>query len=150
MNIEPKMMSDNQLQRLTDKNIFPTEELIFSLIGHNTVFWHRIMKYADENYSDISGGWNYYNDGKTWLFKLVHKKKTLFWAGILNDTFRITFWFSDRALPLIEDAFLPPSLKDELRNTRKYGAVRPLSIIVREQSDADNVITLISLKYNIK
>ena len=68
-------MSDNQIHRLTDKNIVPTEELIFSLIGFNAVFWQRIMKYASDNFYEISGGWNYYNDGKQWLFKLVQKKK---------------------------------------------------------------------------
>ena len=143
-------MSENQIHRLTDKNIIPTEELIFSLIGNNKVSWQRIMKYAHENYSDITGGWKYYNDGKQWLFKVVQKKKTLFWAGLMNDTFRVTFWFGDKAEPFIEEAILPPFIKDEFRNARKFGAVRPLSIIVREQTDTDNVITLISLKYNIR
>jgi hypothetical protein len=145
-----KQMSDNHLGRLTDKDIIPTEELIFSIIGYNKVFWQRIMKYASENYNDISGSWNYYDDGKKWLFKLSHKKKNLLWAGILNDTFRVTFWFADKAEPLIEAAILPPAMKDEFRNARKYGSVRPLSIVVKEQSDADNVITLITLKYQIK
>jgi Protein of unknown function (DUF3788) len=101
-------MTDKQVNVLTDKNVIPTEELIFSLIGHNRIFWQRIMKFAAENYPDISGSWNYYADGRQWL------------------------------------------VKDEFHRARKYGAVRPLSIIVREQADADNVITLISLKYKIK
>jgi hypothetical protein len=143
-------MSGDAINRLTDKNIVPTEELIFSFIGNNRIFWERIINYASENCRDISGSWNYYNDGKTWLFKLSHKKKTLLWAGLMNDTFRVTFWFGDKAEPFIEEAILPPSIKDEFRNARKFGAVRPLSIIVREQIDADNVITLISLKYNLK
>ena len=143
-------MSDDQIHRLTDKNIIPTEELIFSLIGHNAVFWQRIMKYATDNYTEISSSWNYYNDGKQWLFKLVQKKKTVFWAALLNDTFRVTFWFGDKAEPYIEEAILPPAIKDEFRSARKYGAVRPISIVVREQSDADNVITLISIKHSIK
>jgi hypothetical protein len=143
-------MSGEQIHRLTDKNIVPTEELIFSIIGYNEVFWWRIMKYASDNYPEITSGWNYYNDGKQWLFKLVQKKKTLFWAGLLNDTFRITFWFGDKAESFIEEAILPTFIKDDFRNARKYGSIRPISIIVREQSDADNVITLISLKYKIK
>lgn len=143
-------MSEKQNQVLTDKNVIPTEELIYSLIGYNKIFWERIMKYAYEEYSDINGNWNYYNDGKRWLFKLAHKKKTLFWASVLDDTFRITFWLGDKAEQLVEDAVLPPAVKDEFRNAKKYGSVRPVSIIIREQSDADIVITLIALKYKIK
>jgi hypothetical protein len=143
-------MSENQMLSLSDKNIIPTEDLIFSIIGYNKIFWQRIMQYASENFRDASGSWNYYNDGKRWLFKLVLKKKTLFWAGILTDTFRVTFWFGDKAEPFIEAAVLPPAVKDEFRSARKYGAVRAVSIVVREQSDADNVITLISLKSKLK
>jgi hypothetical protein len=142
-------MSENVVQRLTDKNIIPTEEMIFNLIQHNSVFWQRIIEYASENYSDSSGTWNYYNDGRQWLYKFVMKKKTLFWAGIINDTFRVTFWFGDKAENLIGSAILPPSIKEEFSKTKKIGAVRPVSIIVREQSDADTVITLISLKARI-
>jgi len=56
----------------------------------------------------------------------------------------------DKAEPFIEEAILPPFIKDEFRNATKYGSVRPLSIIVRTETDADIVITLISLKFNIK
>jgi len=100
-------MTDNQILRLSDKNIIPTEELIFS-------------------------------------------KRTMLWAGILNDTFRITFWFGDKAVPLIEDAVLPPSVKDEFRTAKKIGAVRPVSVIVREQADADIVLTLLTVKSGMK
>jgi len=143
-------MSENQMLNLSDKHIIPTEEMIFSIIGYNKIFWQRIMQYTAENLRDVSGSWNYYNDGKEWLFKLVLKKKTLFWAGILTDTFRVTFWFGDNAESIIETAVLPPAIKDEFRSARRYGAVRPISIVVREQSDADNVITLISLKSKLK
>jgi hypothetical protein len=143
-------MSDNELHKLSDKNIVPTEELIFSFIGNNRLFWQRIMNYASENYSDISGNWNYYNDGKQWLFKLMHKKKTLFWASVPGDTFRVSFWFGDKAAPFIAEASLPPAVKDNFIKAKKYGAVRAVSIDIREQSDADIVITLLSLKYKLK
>jgi hypothetical protein len=143
-------MSDNQNSRLTDKDIIPTEEMIFTMIGYNKVFWQRIMNYASENFPGVAGSWNYYMDGKKWLFKLVYKKKTMLWAGILNDTFRVTFWFGDKAEPLIEAAVLPPSVKDEFRTAKKYGSVRPVSVVVREQADADIVLTLLSVKAGIK
>ena len=150
MNIKLNKMTEDLSHRLSDKNIIPTEELIFSLIGNNKFFWQRIMKYAAENYNEITGSWNYYNDGKQWLFKLVQKKKTLFWATLLHDTFRVTFWFGDKAVPLIEEAILPPSVKDEFMNARKYGSVRPISIVVREESDVDIVITLMSVRHQVK
>jgi hypothetical protein len=56
--------------------------------------WQNIMNFASENYKDISGSWNYYNDGKQWPFKMVLKKKTIFSPGVYPDNFRITFYSS--------------------------------------------------------
>ena len=91
---------------LADKSVIPTDDYIFSLIGDKKFHWQRIMSYAAENYND-TGSWNFYNDGKQWLFKLVNKKKTIFWSGILTGTFRITFYFGDKVEPLLADSDLP-------------------------------------------
>jgi hypothetical protein len=136
--------------RLNNKNVVPTDDLIFSVIGDKKLLWQRIMQYVSGSHNDATGGWNYYNDGKQWLFRLMHKKKTIFWAGLVDDTMRVTFWLGDKAEPEIEASPLPPSLKDEFRNAKKYGLVRPVSIFLNEHADADNVITLISLKLKIK
>jgi hypothetical protein len=136
--------------RLNDKNIVPTDELIFSVIGDKKLLWQRIMQYVSGSHSDVTGNWNYYTDGRQWLFKLMHKKKTVFWAGLVDDTMRVTFWLGDKAEPVIEASLLPPSMKDEFRNAKKYGLIRPVSIFLNEQADADNVITLVSIKQKIK
>ena len=115
-------MSEKEILVLGDKLIIPTDDHIFSLLGEKSIFWKDIMKYVFENYKDISGNWNYYNDGKQWLFKLVQKKKTIFWAAILQDTFRITFYFGDKAEPLIDNSDLPQTIKDAFKTSKRYGA----------------------------
>ena len=37
---------------LTDKNQFPTEEIIFSHIGKSKIFWKSIFKYIHTTYPD--------------------------------------------------------------------------------------------------
>ena len=136
--------------RLNDKNIVPTDDLIFSVIGDKKQLWQRIMQYVSGSYSNVTGTWNYYNDGKQWLFKLTQKKKTLFWAGLVDETLKVTFLFTEKAQPVIEASQLPPSLKDEFRNAKKYGLIKSVSIFLNEPGDAYNVITLVSLKQKIK
>lgn len=143
-------MSEKDVLILSDKEVIPTDEYIFSILGEKSELWKSIMRHAKEDYMDISGTWNYYNDGKQWLFKMVQKKKTIFWAGILQDTFRITFYFGDKAEPIIENSDLPQSIKDGFRTAKKYGAIRPISIKVTEHSDLDSVLKLISIKSKIK
>ncbi|MEI8225849.1 MAG: DUF3788 family protein [Bacteroidota bacterium] len=139
---------DNLL--LSDKDIIPDDEYIFSIIDDKKSLWQGVMNYASENYKDISGNWNYYNDGKRWLFKLVQKKKTIFWIGILEDTFRVTFWFSDKAESLINDSDLPGEIKDNFKTAKKYGSIRAVSIKINDHADVDNVLKLIAIKHKIK
>jgi hypothetical protein len=143
-------MAEKEALVLTDKQVIPTDEFIFSIIGDKRIYWQNVMKYAFENYKDICGSWNYYNDGKQWLFKLVQKKKTIFWIAILKETFRITFYFGDKAETIIDSSELPQAIKNGFKTGKRYGAIRAVSIKVFDQSDVDNVLKLIAIKHKIK
>jgi hypothetical protein len=134
---------------LSDKEIYPDDEYIFSIIGEKMQLWHRVIRHMKENYKDSSGDWHYYNDGKQWLFKMVNKKKTVFWAGIISDTFRITFYFGNKAEPVIESSDLAREIKDEFINAKRYGQIRPVTFTVRDDNDIDNVLKMISIKNKV-
>jgi len=143
-------MAEKEKLMFPDRNVFPTDDLIFSVIGEKKKFWDNIMQYASDNYKDISGLWNYYNDGKQWLFKLTQKKKTIFWGAILEDTFRITFYFGDKAEPVIVSSDLPAVIKDNFRTGQRYGKIRAISLKINTASDIEIVRTLIGIKVKIK
>lgn len=135
---------------LTDPNVQPTEELIFSIIGENSVYWEQLIEYLYENHFDITEEWRFYNDGKSWLYRTLRKKKTLYWAGIIKDTFRISFWFGDKAEPVIETSTLPENMKEQFRNAKRYAHSRAVSIEVRSPEDFENVVKLLELKVKLK
>jgi hypothetical protein len=143
-------MSEKENILLTNKEIYPSDELIFSIIGDKKQLWKSILEHMDNSYKDSKGRWNFYNDGKRWLYKMVYKKKTVFWAGILNDTFRITFYFGNKAETIIENSGLPQSIIEEFRTAKKYGLIRPVSFIIRDKTDVDNVLKMIDIKSKIK
>ena len=143
-------MADKEENLLTDKLIYPTDDYIFSIIGDKKIFWQNIMNHMTDNYKDSSGEWNFYNDGKRWLFKMIHKKKTIFWAAILTDTFRITFYFGNKAEPVIDGSDLPQTIKDGFRTAKRYGLIRPVSFKIMNNTDVENVLKLIAIKHKIK
>jgi hypothetical protein len=100
--------------------------------------------------TDSSGVWNYYNDGKQWLFKMTRKKKTLFWAAVQDDSFRITFYFGDKAEPLLVESKLPQKIKDDFKTSKHYGAIRAISVSLLRDSDIGIIKELISVKLKIK
>jgi Protein of unknown function (DUF3788) len=143
-------MAENEKTILSEKSVVPTDDFIFSIIGERKVHWLRIMNYLSENYPDASGSWNYYNDGKQWLFKYVRKKKTIFWASLLKDTFRITFYLGNKAEPIIENSDLSVSIKEEFKTAKRYGLIRPVTLIIRNEADVDNVLKMVVLKVKLK
>jgi hypothetical protein len=135
---------------LTDKNEFPTEEIIFTHIGKSKLLWQTIFEYIHKNYPDFSEQWRYYNDGKSWLFKVTRKTKTIFWLSVLKDSFRITFYFTDRAEQSIMESPVSEELKEQFQNGKKYNKIRGLTIIFRHKKDIEYAKSLINIKLSIK
>ena len=143
-------MTEKETFVFSDKQVKPNEDLIFSFIGDKKILWQKIMKYLSDNYKEASGSWNYYNDGKQWLFKMVQKKKTIFWLAVMKDTFRITFYFGDKAEPVIIASDLPKSVKDGFLNGKQYGKIRGITTKVNSQSDVETITKLIDIKVKLK
>jgi len=143
-------MSEAEKFILTDRLIKPDDETLFSIIGDKSRLWQRIMNYVKENYTGISEVWNYYNDGKQWLFRLNQKKKTIFWMGVLKDTFRITFWFGDKAESLIKSSDIPDRIKSDFKTAKRYNKIRGISIKMADETDVDTVLKLVAIKLKIK
>jgi hypothetical protein len=135
---------------LTDPTVQPTDEHIFEIIGGNSKYWEALVEYLYEKHLNITEEWRFYNDGKSWLYKAVRKKQTLYWIGVIKDTFRVTFWFGEKAEPIIEASTLPESIKEDFRNAKRYGQLRAISIEVRSDDDYANVIRVLELKAKMK
>jgi hypothetical protein len=134
---------------LTDKLVTPTDDLIFSIIGENRVHWKTLFAGIQNKFPDATGVWNYYNDGKNWLFKMERKKKTLFWIAIHKDTFRITFYFGDKAEPLIVKSDLPAAVIEEFKTGKRYGKIRAISMMVQDAVAIDNAFMLMDIKVKV-
>ena len=143
-------MSESERPVLGDKSIYPSDEHIQSIIGDKMVMWKKLLAYVKDNYKDVTEEWRYYNDGKQWLFKIQFKKKTIFWASVFKDTFRVTFYFGDKAEAMIEGSLVPQKVKDDFRNAVRFGNLRPITTIVNENQDIDNIIKLIDVKVRLK
>jgi hypothetical protein len=143
-------MAEPEKLVLGDKSVYPTEDFLFSIIGDKKVVWQKIMNHVNQNYKDITEEWRYYNDGKQWLFKVQLKKKTIFWIGVLQDTFRITFYFGNKAEPVIVNSNLPDKMKNDFVSGKKYGNIRAISIRISGAGDLENIYKLVDLKVKIK
>jgi hypothetical protein len=143
-------MTTKDIPPLSDPAIVPDDKLIFSLIGEKKKFWQAVLKFVADNYSDMEGEWRYYNDGKRWLFKMELKKKTIFWATVLDGAFRITFYFGGKAEPVIVACDLSDNAKQQYLTGPRYGKIRAITTLVNGAADVSEVEKLIAIKVKLK
>lgn len=131
---------------LSNKDQLPTEEIIFSHIGKSKIFWESIFEYIQSNHPDFSEQWRYYNDGKSWLLKITRKSKTILWISVIHNSFKITFYFGDKAEPTILESAISDALKTEFKDGKRYGKIRGLTLLMNNKMNIEFVKELISIK----
>ncbi|KAA3608840.1 MAG: DUF3788 family protein [Calditrichaeota bacterium] len=136
-------------QILSDQSQYPTEEIIFSHIGESKSFWESLFNKIHDGHPDFNEEWRYYNDGKSWLFKLTKKKKTIFWLSIQKNAFLVTFYFGDKVEPFLMQSAIPTELIEEFKNAKRYGKIRPFTLTVLSDKDVEIVLALIEIKLKL-
>jgi len=135
---------------LSDKDQLPTDEVVFAHIGKSKLYWEKLFNYTRSEHPDFSDQWRYYNDGKSWLLKVVKKSKTIFWVSVMNGSFKTTFYFGDKAEASILESGISDDLKDSFKNGKRYGKIRGITTEVKSATDLDNVRELTRLKLSQK
>jgi len=135
---------------LTDKNQFPTEEVIFSHIGKFMALWLLLFGYIHKDHPDLAEQWKYYLDGKSWLLKVTRKTKTIFWLSIAEGSFRTTFYFTDKAEQAISKSSLSDELKKQFRTGKRYNKIRGITILFKNKRDVEYARQLIEIKAGMK
>ena len=135
---------------LNDKEEFPDDEVLSRHLGKVKTVWDTFMDFLEESYPSFTGQWRYYNDGKSWLFKLTKKKKTISWISVWDNMFKTTFYFPDKAEELIVNSKLKKEYKDQFVNGKRYGNTRELTVKIKKPADLATTKKLIEIKEQIK
>ena len=135
---------------LTNKDQFPTEEIIFSHIGQTKENWNSIFDFIHSIHPEFEEKWRYYKDGKSWLLKVVRKSKTIFWLSVIQNGFSISFYFGDKAEEMIFNSSISDEVKEQFRNGKRFGKIRAITILMNKNENIEFVKELISIKLKIK
>ena len=131
---------------LTDKTLFPGEDVIFSHIGRQRAQWEALFRFIHAEHPDFVATWRYYNDGKSWLLNVSRKKKTVFWLSVIKGTFRITAYFTDKAAGAIRASALSDERKQQFMEGPRYGKLGAITITFRNKRDVEDAKILVALK----
>ena len=67
---------------LQDPEIFSSREVLQNALGKVYNVLDELETQLTQPDYALTFHWKYYNDGKAWLRKVAHKKKTIFWLSV--------------------------------------------------------------------
>ncbi len=135
---------------LNDKDEYPDDQVLARHLEDAKTAWDSFMSLIMGSYPWFSGEWRYYNDGKSWLYKLTKKKQTVCWVSVWPGAFKTTFYFGDKAAELITTSKLKKEYIDQFVDGKKYGKIRGVTVIVKKAADLKATKTLIEIKEQLK
>jgi len=135
---------------LTDKNQFPTDEVIHGHLGKSKNLWLSLFAFLHDNHPDFNQQWRFYNDGKRWLMKVSQKTRTIFWLSVVEGTFRTTFYFTAKAGQAIAQSALTDDLKRQFTAGKRINKITGVTIVYKNRQDVEHAKELIAIKVSIK
>jgi hypothetical protein len=135
---------------LNDKDQYPDDAVLSRCLGKVKTIWDSFLALIGESYPSFSAEWRYYRDGKSWLYKITKKKKTICWVSVYINTFKAGFYFSDKAEDLIAASKLKKEYIDQFLHGRRYGKIRGVTVAVTKAADLKAIGTLIDIKEQLK
>ncbi|MDR0332967.1 MAG: DUF3788 domain-containing protein [Dysgonamonadaceae bacterium] len=135
-----------EVQLLREQNIFPSEEVLKNVLGQVYALWAEFETQIIQGEFALTPEWNYYNDGKSWLCKVCHKKKTVFWLSVWEGHFRITFFFTEKHLEGISELNISEQIKEDFCRMKPIGKLLPMMINIDKQSQLADVLKIVKFK----
>lgn len=139
------------IQLLRDPDLPPTNELLLNELG-TSVFevYKALLKMVMETDFKCTIEWRYYNDGKSWLCKVTHKKKTVFWLSAWENHLKAGFYFTEKNNAGIYDLNIDPSIKEDFSTAKPIGKFMPLTLCIDKLSDLNNLKVIAAYKMSQK
>ena len=128
---------------------YPDDQVLERHLGETKPAWDAFLSYLEEEHPAFSTEWRYYKDGKSWLFKVTKKKKTICWVSVYEGMFSTTFYFSDKVEEHLESSALPRKFVEQFAEAKRYGKVRPLTVEILKPSDLEATKTLIPIREKV-
>jgi hypothetical protein len=135
---------------LNDKDRYPDDDVLAAHLGKAKPAWDTFAADVAAGFGQGALEWRYYNDGKAWLCKVVHKKKTVCWVSVWDKLFKTTFYFTAKSDADIAALPISVELKEGYRAHPSIGKLKPLTVQVKTKKALEPVSVLLKYKSGLK
>ena len=142
-------MTSTEKPLLREEAIYPTNEVLKNVLCDSYVVFEELTSKITNDFGLVLE-WNYYKDGKSWLCKVLHKKKTVFWFSVWDKFFRATFFFTEKHLEGFSVLDVSESIKEDLCTNKPIGKLLPLLLTIEGKGQLEDLLKVIAFKKNLK
>jgi hypothetical protein len=136
--------------QLKDPQVITSPEVLSPVLGDTYPVFEELMQTITSPDFGFNGEWNYYNDGKAWLFKAQFKKKTVFWLSVWEGYFKTAFYFTEKNCQGIFELEIDENIKKEFVANKPIGKLLPLSIDMKLKEQLPDLLKIITYKMRLK
>lgn len=130
---------------LNNKDEYPTNDVLKQYFSKTEYeLYMQLIKDLHEN--DLQEEWNYYNDGKSWLGKIMSKKKNLGWISYLDTGLQVGVYFGERLWNQVLDLDLDERIQSELPQIEKSGKLYGVIIPISDEAFVKAALSLVLFK----
>ena len=98
----------------------------------------------------LSHEWRYYNDGKAWLCKITHKKKTVAWLSLWKNTIKTGFYFTEKTGAGIKSLDIDNKIKSSFSQNKSIGKLIPLTLEIDRKDKLEDFRKIAGYKMALK
>lgn len=142
-------------QLLRDKDVFPSPDVLQDVLGKRYAVLKELLDTITGEEYGLDFEWRYYNDGKSWLGKATHgkktaKKKTIFWLSVWDGYFQTGFHFTEKTRGGIMELNIDDGVKSAFAQAEATGKLVPLSLKIDKKRQLKDVLEIVKYKRTLK
>jgi len=133
---------------LGDENQFPSEEVLQAILGDSySTFTELFMLFAA---NQMETGWRYYHDGKAWLNKVQHKKRTILWMSAWKGYMQATIYIPEKYIEQVYALDLSQERIGKIKASKQVGKSIPCIFEIRSSDVLTDLNKVMQFKIRAK
>jgi len=129
---------------LTDSALYPDSCVIRQALGKHYEWYEKSMEAAREK--GLSAEWRYYNDSKSWLCKIAHKKKTVCWLSVWDTGIKVSFYFTEKTIEGVNGL----ETKTHFEHAKPVGILFPVILNIDSAEKLNDLVKILDYKLKVK
>ena len=135
---------------LGDPDTYPDADLLKAVLKRRHATFDKLVEVTTQAPFNLIYEWRYYRDGKSWLCKIQHRRKTVAWLSVEQTCFTVAFYFTEKTGGGVFDLPISETIKQDFKSVAPVGKMRPVIVRMQRQSQLRDLQKLMTYKMSLK